>query len=67
MKRHAETRKRFQAMYSMSSLVHYESYVDECAEIFRTRLEEFVASGVTFDMGNWLQLYAFGECLLLFQ
>jgi hypothetical protein len=60
MKRHAETRKRFQAMYSMSSLVNYEGYVDECAEIFRKRLTEFAAKGATIDMGNWFQLYAFG-------
>ncbi|KIW11270.1 hypothetical protein PV08_10570 [Exophiala spinifera] len=59
MKRHAETRKRFQAMYSMSSLVSYEGYVDECASIFRKRLTEFAESGETIDMAHWLQCYAF--------
>jgi cytochrome P450 len=59
MKRHAETRRRFQAMYSMSSLVSYEGYVDECAAIFRQRLTEFAHSGETIDMAHWLQCYAF--------
>ncbi|EXJ92679.1 cytochrome P450 oxidoreductase [Capronia epimyces CBS 606.96] len=59
MKRHAETRKRFQAMYSMSSLVNYEGYVDECAEIFCKRLAGFAAHGDTIDMAHWLQCYAF--------
>lgn len=59
MKLHAETRKRFQALYSMSSLVSYEGYVDECAAIFRKRLSEFAESGETIDMAHWLQCYAF--------
>ncbi|ETI19665.1 hypothetical protein G647_08678 [Cladophialophora carrionii CBS 160.54] len=59
MKRHAETRKRFQSMYSMSSLVNYEGYVDACAEIFGQRLSEFAAKGETIDMAHWFQCYAF--------
>lgn len=59
MKRHAETRKRFQAMYSMSSLINYEGYVDSCADIFSKRLTEFAASGETINMGHWFQCYAF--------
>ncbi|KIX07296.1 uncharacterized protein Z518_01949 [Rhinocladiella mackenziei CBS 650.93] len=59
MKRHAETRKRFQAMYSMSSLVNYEGYVNECAEIFDKRLRELATRGETIDMAHWLQCYAF--------
>ena len=65
MKRHAETRKRFQAMYSMSSLVNYEGYVDECAEVFGRRLTEFASKGQVIDMGRWFQLYAFGEFVVL--
>lgn len=59
MKRHAETRKRFQGMYSMSSLVNYEGYVDECAEIFGQRLTEFAKQDVAINMGHWFQCYAF--------
>ncbi len=59
MKRHAETRKRFQSMYSLSSLVSYEGYVDSCTEIFSQRLSEFAASGQTIDCAHWFQCYAF--------
>lgn len=59
LKSHADSRKRFQAMYSMSSLVNYEGYVDNCAEILSRRLTEFAQSGETIDMARWFQHYAF--------
>jgi hypothetical protein len=43
----------------MSSLVTYESYVDECADLFSQRLHEIAAAGIKADMGHWLQCYAF--------
>ena len=43
----------------MSSLVTYESYVDECADLFSQRLEEVASAGVFTDMAHWLQCYAF--------
>lgn len=59
IKAHADQRRRFQAMYSMSSLVHYEGYVDECAEILCTRLSEFAAGNEVVDMAAWFRHYAF--------
>ena len=59
IKRHAETRKRFQAMYSLSSLKSYEGYVDECTDIFSKRLCEFAQNRKVMDMGHWFQCYAF--------
>ncbi|KAI3534135.1 cytochrome P450 [Colletotrichum abscissum] len=61
-KRHSENRRLYQSMYSMSSLVHYESYVDECADLFSRRLSEMSGRGKTVepvDMGHWFQCYAF--------
>lgn len=43
----------------MSSLVSYESYVDECADLFSQRLQEVASAGVFVDMGHWFQCYAF--------
>lgn len=37
---HGEMRRVFSSLYSMSSLVGYESYVDVCARIFDQRLKE---------------------------
>ncbi|PYH41760.1 cytochrome P450 [Aspergillus saccharolyticus JOP 1030-1] len=59
IKRHSETRKRFSSLYSMSSLLHYEEFADQCAEIVCERLTEFAQSGQTFDLHYWLQCYAF--------
>ncbi|CAI4212295.1 unnamed protein product [Parascedosporium putredinis] len=61
-KRHAANRRQYQNTYSMSSLVNYESYVDDCADIFCQRLDEMSARGgwhEPVDMGHWLQCYAF--------
>lgn len=46
-------------MYSMSSLVHYESYVDTCVDIFVQRLSEMAQSSMPVNMGHWFQCYAF--------
>ncbi|KAF9894096.1 hypothetical protein FE257_009069 [Aspergillus nanangensis] len=59
MKRHAETRKRFSSLYSMSSLVHYEEFVDQCADIFSQRLSEHAAQKKGMNLGHWFQCYAF--------
>ncbi|RHZ52629.1 cytochrome P450 [Aspergillus thermomutatus] len=58
-KRHAETRKRFSSLYSMSSLVHYEEFVDRCADLFCQRLGEFAGRREEFNLGHWFQCYAF--------
>lgn len=59
MKRHADTRKRFQALYSMSSLVSYERHVDDCMSIFMSRIQDFTESRTSFDLAHWFQCYAF--------
>lgn len=61
MARHSDTRRKFQSIYSLSSLVSYEKYVDECLDIFQERLEQMAKGkfGDYVDMGHWLQCYAF--------
>ena len=58
-KRHAEARRKYQAMYSMSSMVHYEPFADECAALLAERLNEFAKSYEEIDIGRWFQYYAF--------
>lgn len=43
----------------MSSLVTYEPYVDECADLISQRLVELSHGGLHFDLRHWLQCYAF--------
>ncbi|KAL4981195.1 cytochrome P450 [Aspergillus desertorum] len=59
IKRHGETRKRFSSLYSMSSLLNYEEFVDQCADVFFDRLGEFAERDVKFNLGEWFQFYAF--------
>ncbi|KAI8675977.1 hypothetical protein NCS57_00500600 [Fusarium keratoplasticum] len=61
-KRHSANRRLYQNMYSMSSLVNYEHYVDECTSLFMQRLSEMSSRQGTaepVDMGHWFQCYAF--------
>ncbi|KAL9620420.1 MAG: hypothetical protein Q9160_005005 [Pyrenula sp. 1 TL-2023] len=57
--RHSEQRRKFQTAYSMTSLVSYESFVDECGDLLTQRLAEFSGTGVPVNMAHWLQCYAF--------
>ncbi|RFU81362.1 hypothetical protein TARUN_845 [Trichoderma arundinaceum] len=59
IKRHAQTRRVFQGLYSMSSLISYEKYVDECADVLLNRLCICSKSREPIDMGHWFQCYAF--------
>lgn len=59
MKRHAETRRKFQSMFSMSSLLHYEKFADDVQETFQQRLSEMTNTGTAVNMHHWLQCYAF--------
>ncbi|KAJ5731666.1 uncharacterized protein N7483_006174 [Penicillium malachiteum] len=59
IKRHSDTRKRFTSLYSMSSLVSYEPFVDRCIDIFFARLDEFATKKQSFNLGHWFQCYAF--------
>ncbi|ETS76877.1 hypothetical protein PFICI_10751 [Pestalotiopsis fici W106-1] len=58
-KRHAANRRLLQHTYSLSSLVTYEPYVDECADLVSQRLVEMAHGGINFDLRHWLQCYAF--------
>ena len=48
------------AIYSMSNLVSFETYVDSTMTVFFQRLEDlFVKTGTTCDLGEWVQFFAF--------
>jgi cytochrome P450 len=57
--RHGLQRRKFAASYSMSSLVGYESFVNNCASLLTQRFSEIAASGKSVDFQHWLQCYAF--------
>lgn len=57
--RHAIMRRAAAAMYSMSALVSYEPYVDDCISILEKRLDELSSEHAVIDLPHWLQCYAF--------
>ncbi|KAH7014186.1 cytochrome P450 [Microdochium trichocladiopsis] len=59
IKRHAYERKLFQASYAMSALVHYEAFVDNCANLLKARLQELSSSSKPVDMCHWFRCYSF--------
>lgn len=56
---HAHNRRFFTNAYAMTSLVHYEPFLDECGQIFSERLLGFSKLGAAVDIGHWFQCFAF--------
>lgn len=56
---HAAQRRLVSRPYAMSTLKELEPYVDSAIHVLFDKLNEMV--GQTVDMGNWVQLYAFGK------
>ncbi|KAK6609525.1 cytochrome p450 pisatin [Botrytis cinerea] len=57
--RHSASRRKVANYYSMSSMVGYECYVDNCTESLSRHFVESAISGDLIDMQHWLQCYAF--------
>ncbi|RDW71427.1 hypothetical protein BP6252_07990 [Coleophoma cylindrospora] len=57
--RHAFQRRKFAALYTMSSMVGYENLVNDCMDLINQRFSELAKLGKSFDLAHWLQCYAF--------
>ncbi|OBT80300.1 hypothetical protein VF21_00724 [Pseudogymnoascus sp. 05NY08] len=57
--RHGVQRRKFASAYSMSSLVGYEPFVDNCSSLFVSRFREIAQTGRNVNFGHWFQCYAF--------
>jgi hypothetical protein len=58
-KKHAESRKKVNMLYSMSTLVKMEESVGESLQTFRERLMEAANDARVIDLMHWMQYYAF--------
>jgi hypothetical protein len=58
-KLHASRRKIVNNIYSMSSILESEEYLDRCSELFMRRMGEFADQGAVVDFGEWLQMCMF--------
>ncbi|TVY38707.1 Pisatin demethylase [Lachnellula subtilissima] len=57
--RHATQRRKFSAVYSMSSLVGYEPFVNNCSSLLSQRFSEFAKLRETINLHHYLQCFAF--------
>lgn len=56
---HTQLKRPVAAAYAMTALLELEPMADECTRIFERKLDGFAAAGQAFDLGEWLQWYAF--------
>jgi hypothetical protein len=54
---HSERRKIVNNVYSMSTILSLEPYIDDCSRLFVKRMGGFADSGAVVDLGDWLQWY----------
>lgn len=59
LKRHAENKKTFHALYNMSNILCYEKHVDECIDMFMQQMSRFAELGEEIDLQHWFQCFAF--------
>ena len=62
---HGEQRRLVSRAYSMDALKDLEPYVDNAIQVFLDCMSE--RQGEVIDMGNWVQLFAFGNTLSIGQ
>jgi hypothetical protein len=52
---HSERRRIVNNVYSMSTILSLEPYIDTCSALFIKRMGEYADSGAVIDLGDWLQ------------
>ncbi|KAL2066183.1 hypothetical protein VTL71DRAFT_2254 [Oculimacula yallundae] len=57
--RHSLQRRKFSSLYSMSALLGYEPFVNNCTSLLTQRFSELAQTPTVIDMQHWLQCYAF--------
>ncbi|KAJ5117437.1 Cytochrome P450 E-class group I [Penicillium atrosanguineum] len=58
-KLHFERRRIVSSVYSMSSILTLESYIDDCSRLFVERMTERTISDHVVDLGDWFLWYAY--------
>ena len=57
--RHTARRRLLSSVYSMTSVLEAEQYIDDCTNAFRQQLSTYATESRPMDLGLWLQMYAF--------
>lgn len=56
---HAAMRRHISMLYSTSTLLSYEVFIDSCTSILVTKFREFARAGRRVHMPDFMQYYAF--------
>lgn len=57
---HKQIKTPIAPLFSLSNIVTFERFIDEVVGIVFTQFDQrFATTGVAFDLGAWLQYYAF--------
>lgn len=59
IKQHANARRRYANLYSMSAIVEYEAHVENCVQVFTEILNTCALKEATVDLAKLFQYYAF--------
>jgi cytochrome P450 len=60
---HGEQRRLVSSAYAMEALKDLEPFVDKAINVFMDCMKQ--REGRVVDMGNWVQLFAFGELFVI--
>ncbi|KAL4739822.1 cytochrome P450 [Aspergillus similis] len=58
-KQHADRRRIVSAVYSMSSILQSEKYIDACIDVWEEKLGEMADGKKSFDLWLWTRMYAY--------
>lgn len=58
-KKHGQMRRKVASIYTLSALLAYEPFVEDCIDLLCQKLEEHGSTTATIDVAYWLQCYAF--------
>ncbi|KAM0812517.1 putative Cytochrome P450 [Seiridium cardinale] len=56
---HSFLRKRLTNAYSMTSIMQYEKFIQDCLSLLLEKLEKYADAGETVNMSNWTNAFAF--------
>jgi len=59
IRRHSEKRRGVAALYSLTAMLHYEPFVDNCNAVLCERLSGFCQQRTAISIPQWMQFYAF--------
>lgn len=53
--KHADRRRLVNSVYSMSTILESEEYLNACSDVFLEKMTQIAERGNAFDLGEWIQ------------